>query len=164
LALLLAACLEYIDVFPVIFLSKGHAYLGYWRSEASHDDMFPRAEAMNCDTSNLNTAGDAFTNIAKGISAMGGYGAPPQAAQVGARGNVMPWALDQSNYMEILHYVRNGDLVPLESTLLTRSGSFASAMQAGAANFAALGDFDVMLDVVRARRNGKDPVTPLPVQ
>ena len=29
----LAACLEIVDIYPVIFLLKDHAFPGYWRSE-----------------------------------------------------------------------------------------------------------------------------------
>jgi hypothetical protein len=36
LALLMAALLEYIDIHPVIFLLRGHAFPGYWRSEESY--------------------------------------------------------------------------------------------------------------------------------
>ena len=32
LALLLAACLEYVEIYPVIFVLEGHAFPGYWRS------------------------------------------------------------------------------------------------------------------------------------
>ena len=37
LALLLASCLEYIDIYPVIVLLEGHAFAGYWRSDAAHE-------------------------------------------------------------------------------------------------------------------------------
>ena len=37
LALLLASCLEYIDIYPVVVLLTGHAFVGYWRSEEAHD-------------------------------------------------------------------------------------------------------------------------------
>jgi hypothetical protein len=37
LAILIASCLEYIDIYPVIFLLKDHAFPGYWRSEAFQD-------------------------------------------------------------------------------------------------------------------------------
>src|SRR5262249_54561457 len=37
LALLLASCLEYIGVYPVIVLLVDHAFVGYWRSEGAHD-------------------------------------------------------------------------------------------------------------------------------
>ena len=37
LALLLASCLEYVDIYPVVVLLSGHAFAGYWRSESAHD-------------------------------------------------------------------------------------------------------------------------------
>jgi hypothetical protein len=40
LALLLAACLEYVGIYPVIFLLNDHAFPGYWRSEESRDKFF----------------------------------------------------------------------------------------------------------------------------
>jgi hypothetical protein len=36
LTLLLAACLEYLDIYPVLFLLKGHAFPGYWRSREAY--------------------------------------------------------------------------------------------------------------------------------
>lgn len=39
LTLLLAACLEYVDIYPVIFLLNDHAFPGYWRSEESYQRL-----------------------------------------------------------------------------------------------------------------------------
>lgn len=39
LTLLLAACLEYIEIYPVIFLLSDHAFPGYWRSEDSYQRL-----------------------------------------------------------------------------------------------------------------------------
>ena len=39
LALLLAACLEYIEIYPVIFLLRDHAFPGYWRSEPGYQRL-----------------------------------------------------------------------------------------------------------------------------
>ena len=39
LALLLAACVEFVDIFPVIFVLKDHAFPGYWRSEVDRDSF-----------------------------------------------------------------------------------------------------------------------------
>ena len=39
LALFFAACLELIDIYPVIFLLSGHAFPGYWRSSDYHDEF-----------------------------------------------------------------------------------------------------------------------------
>lgn len=40
LTLLLCACLEYIGIYPTIFLLEGHAFPGYWRSEQSREKFF----------------------------------------------------------------------------------------------------------------------------
>ena len=40
LALLLASCLEYIGIYPVLVLLTGHAFVGYWRSDTVHDEDF----------------------------------------------------------------------------------------------------------------------------
>src|SRR5262249_34162447 len=39
LALLLAACLEYIGINPVLFLIDGHAFPGYWRIDRTLKDI-----------------------------------------------------------------------------------------------------------------------------
>lgn len=37
LTMLLASCLEYVEIYPVIFLLEGHAFPGYWRSDTAHE-------------------------------------------------------------------------------------------------------------------------------
>jgi hypothetical protein len=39
LALLFAGCLEAVDIYPVLFLFKGHAFPGYWRSIEAHEEF-----------------------------------------------------------------------------------------------------------------------------
>ena len=39
LTLLIAACLEYVEIYPVIFLLNDHAFPGYWRSERSYLEL-----------------------------------------------------------------------------------------------------------------------------
>ena len=39
LALLFAGCLELVDIYPVIFLLKAHAFPGYWRSDTAHEEF-----------------------------------------------------------------------------------------------------------------------------
>ena len=36
LALLFTSCLEYVGIYPVIFLISGHAFPGWWRNEGSY--------------------------------------------------------------------------------------------------------------------------------
>lgn len=60
LTLLFAACLEYIDLKPVIFLAKGHAWVGVWKRLEDFDGFFrnarrdgivqPRDELRDWDT------------------------------------------------------------------------------------------------------------------
>lgn len=47
LALLLAACLEFVEIYPVIFVLKDHAFPGYWRSSEAHDDFLHAQAAMS---------------------------------------------------------------------------------------------------------------------
>jgi hypothetical protein len=49
--LLLAACLEYVEIYPVIFLLKGHAFVGYWRSDAYHSKFYKVVEKLQNDAS-----------------------------------------------------------------------------------------------------------------
>ena len=44
LALLLASCLEYIGIYPVVVLLTGHAFVGYWRTETAHDHLGSRED------------------------------------------------------------------------------------------------------------------------
>lgn len=39
LALLLASCFEFVEIYPALFLLSGHAFVGYWRSDAKHRDF-----------------------------------------------------------------------------------------------------------------------------
>jgi len=39
LALLIASCLEFVDIHSVLFLLKGHAFVGYWRSDALYREF-----------------------------------------------------------------------------------------------------------------------------
>jgi len=39
LALVLASCMEYIDIYPVLFLLEGHAFPGYFTTEDTHREV-----------------------------------------------------------------------------------------------------------------------------
>jgi hypothetical protein len=141
LALLLASCLEYIDVYPVVVLLTGHAFVGYWRSEDAHVEF----------------AG--IERIPPTIPLVGS-----REAREGTTPYVDPygWRLTVRSYHEIMDYVSSGDLVLLEATFLTRSSSFDEAIQEGRANMRSRREFDSLLDIQLARAAAV-PVTPLPV-
>jgi len=141
LALLLASCLEYIDIYPVIVLLKGHAFVGYWRSEEVYDDF---VKVKNIPP-NVPVVGSQVARDAE----------MPYVEQYG-------WYLSPLNYDEIMAFVTAGDLVMLEATYLTRASSFADAKEEGRANLRDRGEFESLLDI-RLARSATPPVTPLPI-
>lgn len=136
LALLLAACLEYVDIYPAVILLKGHAFPAYWRSDTAHDNF-------------------ALAN---------GELAPPGSAAAGVKGQVgrYGWQFQRQHFAQIMQSIQRGDLVPLETVDLTSRASFDAAMQDGLENLRNKNEFDSLLDLVQARRN-EPPVTPLPI-
>ncbi|HEY8550258.1 MAG TPA: CHAT domain-containing protein [Vicinamibacterales bacterium] len=137
LALLLAACLEYVDIYPVIFLLKGHAFPGYWRSAAYHDEF--------------RLVKDPPLPVT----------ASPDALRASERTTArFEDAYALKNFYEARDLVARGRLVPLETVWLTNHGSFADAVEEGRKNLRQAAEFDSMLDITLARRRG---ITPLPI-
>ncbi|MGH9200875.1 MAG: hypothetical protein ACRD2A_06530, partial [Vicinamibacterales bacterium] len=141
LALLVASCLEYIDIYPVLVLLEGHAFAGYWRSEEAHD-AFVEVQHVPAE---VPAVGSALTRAAA-------------ARFVDAYG----WRLTRLHYDEIMEYVTSGDLVMLEATYLTSASSFAEAIEEGRANMRSRRELDSLLDI-RLARTSLPPVTPLPI-
>jgi hypothetical protein len=133
LALLLAACLEYIDIYPSMFLLSGHAFMGYFTSTAAHDrfgELF-----------------QSYFEIPVRWKERGGM--PPQ-----------PWVLEKDARRDILDMVSKGGIVPLETTFLSQNRGFFDAAQQGRKNLTDPTRFESAFDVKRAREN---QVVPLPI-
>jgi hypothetical protein len=141
LALLMATCCEYIEVYPVIFLLEGHAFPGYWRSDLYHQAFIEMA------------------NSSPGTNDGGQPGSQPQAPSGAAQR--FPWYLDRNFYGEVLQQVRDLKLVPIESTMISRRGSFREAVDAGIENLRSKKQFHSLIDVRLARDNR---VTPIPLR
>jgi hypothetical protein len=146
LALLIASCLEFMDIKPVIFLLNGHAFAGYWSSEARREEFLVGPEPPL-----LNPADDDPTPL-------------PDEADVQEVTETylqrVAWEFDKSRYEEVRDAIKNGHLVPLETTLLTNRGGFWEAVDVGTETFADPSEFQAMLDVRLARDRD---VTPLPL-
>ena len=141
LALLIASCLEYIGVYPVLVLLTGHAFVGYWRSEEAHDSLV----SIETIPSKVPVVGDKSSREG-GLPYVDPYG----------------WRLTRLNLDEIKEYVASGDLIMLEATFLTGAYGFHDAMKEGRANLRSRKEFDSLLDIQLART--ADPaVTPLPI-
>ncbi|HJU75166.1 MAG TPA: hypothetical protein VJ717_15600 [Gemmatimonadaceae bacterium] len=140
LALLLASCLEYVEIYPVMFLLVDHAFPGYWRDEAYHEQF---VEAL---------LGGASEEKRK--SAM--QGELPAGQRYG-------WYLEKPHFSEILAEIHAGRLVPLETVGLCEHCGFQEAMNRGQDNLTSRRHFQAMLDILSARWDEKNRVTPLPI-
>lgn len=134
LALLLAACLEYVDIHSAVILLKGHAFPAYWRSAEAHESFV------------LAKDGSPAAGTGGGTGSVGRYG----------------WQFERQHFAHIMQSIQRGDLVPLETVDITSRASFDSALRNGLENLRNKNEFDCLLDLLQARRN-EPPVTPLPI-
>jgi hypothetical protein len=141
LALLLASCLEYIGVYPVVVLLVDHAFVGYWRTEGAHDH---------------------FVAVKTIPPTLPGVGSPAARAAALPYVDEYGWRLTQLNYAEVMAYVTSGHLVMLEATYLTAAKKFSEAQEQGRANLRSRAEFDSLLDI-QVARTAIPPVTPLPI-
>ncbi|HEU0146414.1 MAG TPA: hypothetical protein VFR21_06005 [Bradyrhizobium sp.] len=126
LALMLAACLEYVDIYPVVFVLKDHAFPGFWRSEGAYGHFIGM------------TAGDE----------------DPEENRIDRT-----TATEFTTYDDVLRHVRSGNLVPIETVMLTRRLSFHEAIEQGMENLKDRQNFGALLDVRRQRQK----ISPLPI-
>ena len=140
LALLLAACLEYIEVYPVLVLLTGHCFVGYWRNCDDHEE-FRRV----CHVPKSTPIEVGRLSRVSAVSLVDEY----------------EWRLTGQQFGEIRHYLRTDKLLFLEATGLCFEYSFADALEEGASNLSRA-DFDSLLDI-RLARSAEPPVTPLPI-
>jgi hypothetical protein len=139
LALLFAACLEYIGLNPVIFLIKGHAFPGYWRRPEDQEKL------------------RSFANFGD----LTAHKDPPQESFEGRISQSEPWVFAGAEaFREIAEAVSAGGLVPIETVQLTERGGFSKAMELGLKNLTTPWGFDALVDIQIARE--KD-ITPLPL-
>lgn len=135
LALLFAACLEYVEIYPVVILLKGHAFPAYWSSENGREKFLSGHQLANEAIRSMDVVESRYS-----------------------------WVLGRSarQLSEIMRCTQRGDLVPLETVWLTNYSGFAEAQAAGVENLSDPGEFDSLLDIMQARSNNP-PVTPVPI-
>lgn len=138
LALLFAACLELVDIYPVIFLLEGHALPGWWRHPSFRDEY-------------AEMPADNFAEILP-LS---------QDENTVANAQVVAWHTGKASWPEVRRWIRERKLVPIETVRLTEHCGFVEAIEAGVQALSDRRDFDSMLDIITARL---ELVTPLPVR
>ena len=142
LSLLLAACLEYVEIHACLVLITGHCFVGYWRADAFQEEFMTVARPPAGRRQSL---GEAAFRSGR-IELVDRYG----------------WRVGPQGFDEVQTYVRADALVPLEATGLCFGYAFAQAMEEGLLNLADRNAFDSLLDLRVARRSSP-PVTPLPI-
>ena len=147
LALLLAACLEYIDIYPVLFLLPGHALPGFWRNHEFYHEF-----RLAQETGGGRQVADS------GIDQAAAAVAPASPAWLhrtkgDASGPV---------YTEVAARLSTHRLVPLETVRMTTGTAYLEATR-GATQMleqrAPNQMFQSMVDIKAARVSG---ITPLP--
>jgi hypothetical protein len=139
LALLMAACLEYVNIYPVVFLLEGHAFPGYWRSEESWDE---------------------FINM-RNVEQLGIRQLDELAQKSGPVDQRYPWVFPAAFHTEIMTQIEQGHLVPLETVWLTTHAPIEEAEDTGWENLLKASEFNSLIDITMAR---ECDVTPLPAE
>jgi hypothetical protein len=137
LALLFAACLELVDIYPVVFLLEGHALPGWWRHRSFQEEY----QKMSA------------TNYSEVVEADAG-------GSTAANAQVVSWHAGKASWAEVRRWIRERKLVPIETVRLTEHCGFVEAIEAGVEALSERADYDSMLDIVTARQA---QVTPLPL-
>ena len=139
LALLFASCLEFVGIYPVVFLIAGHAFPGYWRSDKAWWRMKQFRFGEGAEAPELSSV-QGPTAITSGQSE--------------------GWMFDGVDHLvELLRYVQDGNLVPFESTYVASRRGFFQSLEDGSARLHP-DTFDAMIDIQSARAAS---VTPLPL-
>lgn len=161
LAVLYAACLEFVNIHPLMILLSGHAFPAYWRSEDAHERFVNDERRRKSDGSAVEQVEQAAFASTFPMSVAGESGVEAvQGARGGSTGEAYPWYERASAYPWLISGVRSGDIVPLETVFLTQRASFEEAVSEGHANLSRPEEFDSVLDIRLARDRN---VTPLPL-
>ncbi|CAM3894206.1 hypothetical protein [Roseateles saccharophilus] len=136
LALLFAACLELVDIYPVVFLLEGHALPGWWRHPSFRDAYMQMTGSYS----------GAVQADAGGSSA--------------ANAQTVPWHAGRASWDEVRQLIAERKLVPIETVRLTEHCGFVEAIEAGVDALNDRADYDSMLDIITARQR---QITPLPL-
>ncbi len=151
LALLLAACWEHIGIQPVIFLTKGHAFTGYWTGEREREEFMGGLGTMLDHAKKLTTSQQPSKQ-----DQLGGV-------KQGATDVSEVWMLAEPFHLSAIRSeVQARRLVPVEATFIPLQNPFDDAINSAQQMLLALkpAEFDGMLDVQTARDRG---ITPLAI-
>jgi hypothetical protein len=128
LALLFAACLEYVEIYPVLFVLTDHCFPGYWRNEQGYQDFLAMRKTPD----------------------------DPDAGYAGYDASAL--AQKRLRYEEVREWVRDGSLVPIETVWLTTHRGFADAADAGVDNLRTSKSFEAVVNIRKLREENVTPL------
>ena len=128
LTMLLAACLEYVEIYPVIFLLHNHAFPGYWRSPQAHDAFMLPLDVVSTEQSP--NVWQESPWVLEGASA----------------------------FDEVTQQVHDEHLVPIESVWLTQLSPYLDAVEEGWEDLRIKSEFQSLIDVTAARSYDVTPL------
>jgi hypothetical protein len=171
LALMLAACWEHVGILPVIFLTRGHAFAGFWTSSAARLEFIAGLANLMQHAEAVEPAKPA--DLTKRSAGAGGLlrrvlAVPPSEKHLLTPGRndgkvKEPWMFAEDYHLSAIRSaVEDGALVPLETTYIPLQRPYAESLRDAGDLLAQVpaAYFDGMLDVQSAREKG---VTPLAI-
>jgi hypothetical protein len=176
LALLYAACLEAIGIYPFIVMYVGHANVGYWRSQEFHE-AFQTLQPSTGKAAGMVVVDQPPASVVAAPAARRPANlleAPPasrapwahQGGRSGPDVQADPWEIQRHqrdgdpNLNEVRSRLDRQDLVILDATRLTFREGFRDAADRGRDSFD-VHEFRSLVDIRIAR---KSQVTPLPIR
>ncbi|MGQ0641676.1 MAG: hypothetical protein ACT4P6_13080 [Gemmatimonadaceae bacterium] len=147
LALLMASCLEAVEIYPVLFLFTEHAFPGYWRTDSAYEAFHKRITEL-------------ATTESRAWSVKEAPGQDHDSNLAASREGQTGWYLENKYLAEIRKEVKANRLVPLETVGLTKRSSWQNAIKEATPWFDETASFDSMIDIHKARDLH---ITPLPI-
>jgi hypothetical protein len=170
LALLLAACWEQVGILPVIFLTSGHAFTGFWTSGVERTEFISGLENLMRHAETEKPAASAVPSVksAAAKDLLRSVLAMPSNERTDASKRnefrlTESWMFTEPHHLSAIRSaVEDGVLVPVEATFIPRQLPFSESLRDSAELLSQVpaSHFDGMLDVQSAREKG---VTPLPI-
>jgi hypothetical protein len=171
LALMLAACWEHVGILPVIFLTRGHAFGGFWTNSAVRLEFIAGLANLMQHAEAVEPAKPA--DPTKRSAGAGGLlrrvlAVPPSDRNLPTPGRndgkvKEPWMFAEDYHLSAIRSaVQDGALVPLETTYIPLQRPYAESLRDAGdlLDQVPAAYFDGMLDVQSAREKG---VTPLAI-
>lgn len=167
LTLMLASCWEHVGIYPVIFLTRGHAFAGFWTSIGARRDFVAGLDKL-MQHAKLEEPAKAGARSRKTAGAAGLLRRvldtpPPLAAPAGNRAAFeKPWMFVEAYLLAAIRSaVEEGSLASLETTYIPLQRPYAEALRDSGELLAQVpaGFFEGMIDVQTARDKGVTPMS-----